>query len=59
VVRAEPTREDLLTSLRELVEALDRRMPQLQRVGEVQIAADAARLRALALDRIESLRQSS
>lgn len=50
-----PSHEDLLSSLRELVAALDRRMPQLERLGEAQIAADAERLRSAALRRIALL----
>jgi len=55
VVLPERSREELLTSLRELVEALDRRLPQLERMGEAQISADAARLRACAVRRMASL----
>lgn len=40
--------------LRELIEALDRRVP-LQRAGERAIAEDAAALRSKALNRIEEL----
>ena len=47
----------LLVALEELVEALDRRRPQLERDGEAEIAADATRLRACAMQRIESLRR--
>lgn len=50
-----PCDDDLLTALRELIEALDRRAPQLQRIGETQIVADAERLRALAVARIAAL----
>lgn len=42
-------------ALRELVEALDRRLPHVERAGEGGIAAEAERLRALALDRLNSL----
>jgi hypothetical protein len=41
--------------LRELIEALDRRVPQIERTGEVQIARDAASLREKALRRIAAL----
>jgi hypothetical protein len=41
--------------LRELIAALDRRVPQIERVGEVEIARDAATLRAKALKRIAAL----
>ena len=46
----------LLFTLEELVEALDRRRPQPERMEEVQIAADANRLRACAMQRIALLR---
>lgn len=45
----------LLLTLQELVEALDRRIPQIERVGEAAITADANRLRACALQRIGEL----
>ena len=41
--------------LRELIEALDRRVPHIERTGEVQIARDAASLREKALTRIAAL----
>ena len=37
------------SDLQRLIEALDRRVPHLERVGETAIAADAAELRARAL----------
>lgn len=54
-----PSTAELLVSLHELVEALDRRVPHLERVGEAAIASDAARLRANALKRIALLTQPS
>jgi hypothetical protein len=41
--------------LRELIDALDRRVPHIERTGEVQIARDAASLREKALTRIAVL----
>jgi hypothetical protein len=41
--------------LQELIAALDRRVPQVQRAGETGIARDAAMLKARALKRIEEL----
>ena len=41
--------------LYELIAALDRRVPQVQRVGEVSIARAAAALRVEALKRIHEL----
>ena len=45
----------VLATLRALVVALDRRVPQVQRAGEARIARDAAALRQEAMDRIEEL----
>lgn len=53
---AESSPLDLLAALQELVDALDRRVPHVERAGESQIAADAQRLRASAMQRIASLR---
>jgi hypothetical protein len=44
-----------LRELRELIDALDRRVPQIQRAGEIAIARDAAALRARAVKRLEEL----
>ena len=41
--------------LQELIAALDRRLPQVQRAGEAAIARDATALRASALKRIAEL----
>jgi hypothetical protein len=49
------TSANVLRELRELIAALDRRVPQVQRAGEIAIARDAATLRARALKRIEEL----
>jgi hypothetical protein len=45
----------VMHELLELIAALDRRVPQVQRAGEVSIACDAAALKARALQRIEDL----
>ena len=45
--------------LLELIAALDRRMPQVQRAGETAIARDAATLKARALKRIEELERET
>jgi len=50
---------DLLASLQEIVAALDRRIPHIERAGEPEIAADAKRLRAAAVQRIASLRRQA
>jgi hypothetical protein len=48
-------RDCVVASLLELIDAIDRRVPQVQRVGELAIAAAAAALRQEALARIEEL----
>ena len=45
----------LVEDLRELVEAIDRRVPRLEREGERVIARDAAALKVEAMKRIEEL----
>jgi hypothetical protein len=47
---------ELLDALGELIDALDRRVPQVERLGEVRIAREAAALRKEAVTRIEQLR---
>jgi hypothetical protein len=47
---------DQLLALEELIEALDRRVPHVERAGEAEIADDARRLRATASGRIARLR---
>ena len=49
--------ERLIAQLRELVDALDRRVPHLEREGEMRIADEAAALRQKALDRMEQLQK--
>jgi len=55
--RTRPARvdEDVVAALRELVEALDRRVPHVERLGEARIAREAALLRSEALARITEL----
>lgn len=48
-------RTRLIRQLRELIAALDNRVPHLEREGETQIADDATALRQKALDRIAAL----
>lgn len=48
-------RRRVVRELMELIAALDRRMPQVQRAGEASIARDAAALKARALKRIDEL----
>ena len=49
------TRTNVVRALLELIAALDRRVPQVQRAGEASIARDAVALKARALKRIEEL----
>lgn len=44
-----------MQNLNELIEALDRRLPQMQRAGEAVIANAAMRLRIEARSRLETL----
>lgn len=47
----------VVRELQELILALDRRVPQVQRAGEASIAHDAAALKARALQRIAELKR--
>jgi len=58
----QPTREStvqVIAALRELIDALDRRVPHIERAGERQIASDAAKLRSEAVARISELTSAS
>ena len=46
---------ELVQELRELIAALDRRVPRVERAGESAIARDAAKLRATAVSRLREL----
>ncbi len=50
--------QSLVDDLRELVAALDRRVPRLEREGERDIARDAQGLRRAAVARIAELERS-
>jgi len=50
-----PNRDSIVAALRELVEALDRRVPHVERLGEVRIAREAAALRREAAKRVNEL----
>jgi hypothetical protein len=54
VMRTEAVRE-----LLELIDALDRRVPQVERAGEASIAHDAAALKMKALKRIAELERQA
>ena len=46
---------ELARELEELIAALDRRVPRVERAGEAAIARDAAALRAKAFERLAEL----
>jgi hypothetical protein len=48
-------RDRLIRHLRELIDALERRVPHLEREGEMPIARDAAALKQKALERLADL----
>ena len=52
---AESTRVQTVRELSELIAALDRRVPHVERVGEISIARAASALKLEALKRIEEL----
>ena len=47
--------KEMLSDLYRLIEALDRRVPRLERIGEAQIAHDAADLRERAVSLIQRI----
>lgn len=51
----ETNHSKLIRQLRELIEALERRAPRLEREGEIRIAREAAALKLKALQRIAEL----
>jgi hypothetical protein len=53
------SRQRMIDDLRELITALDRRVPRLEATGEIDIASDAARLRDKAVERIAELQSAS
>jgi len=46
---------ELVRELRELIDALDRRLPRVEQAGEASIARDAAALREKAVARLTEL----
>jgi hypothetical protein len=48
----------ILSALRELIRALDRRVPHPERAGELRIAGDAQMLRREAVERIQELQRA-
>ena len=47
--------QDILSDLYRLIEALDRRVPRLERLGESQIAHDASDIRERAVSLIQRI----
>ena len=56
---ASTRRKRTIRNLSELIAALDRRVPQVERVGEASIARAAAKLKDEAIKRIVDLERSS
>jgi hypothetical protein len=54
----EADRQRAIRHLRQLVDALNRRVPHVERVGEAAIARDAAELMQKALKRLKALEES-
>jgi hypothetical protein len=54
----EAERKRAIRHLRQLIEALNRRVPHIERVGEAAIARDAAELMKQALKRLKALEKS-
>jgi hypothetical protein len=58
--RTKPSgRDHVLAALKELIDALDRRVPQVERVGEIRIAREADALKKEAMRRIDALRTAA
>jgi hypothetical protein len=53
------TRAQTVQNLHELIAALDRRVPQVERLGEISIARAASALKLEALKRIEELEREA
>ena len=51
-------RDRIIAALSELIEALDRRVPHVERVGETRIAGEGAKLRSAAMARIDELKRA-
>ena len=56
---AAAARARVMNELRELIAALDRRVPQVHRVGEVAIAKAALALRDEAMQRLDALEREA
>jgi hypothetical protein len=55
---SDPDRKRTVRHLRQLIDALNRRVPHIERAGEAQIARDAADLMGKALERLKELEES-
>jgi hypothetical protein len=53
------TSDRAVAALTELMDALDRRVPHVERIGETRIAREAAALKKAALTRIEELKRAA
>jgi hypothetical protein len=53
------TVDQIVRNLQDLIEALDRRVPHIERAGEQDIARDAAILRKKAVARLDELRRQA
>jgi hypothetical protein len=53
--KTDRARKRLIARLRELIDALDNRVPHLEREGETRIVDEAAALRKKAVERISEL----
>lgn len=53
-----PDRQRAVRHLRQLIGALNQRVPHIERVGEPEIARDAAELMSKALERLKELEES-
>jgi chorismate mutase len=54
----DPDRKPAVRNLRQLIDALNQRVPHIDRVGEAKIARDAADLMDKALKRLKELEES-
>ena len=54
----DPDRKRAVRHLRQLIDALNHRVPHIERVGEAKIARDAADLMGKALKRLKELEES-
>jgi hypothetical protein len=59
VVEGESTRRNIVVRLRELITALDRRIPRIERAEEHRIATESALLKKEAQERITELESTA